>query len=234
MIAAHVPAEALHGGRDARGVHRRQGGLRVIGHRGETVIGDSWRASFASGGRTGQPSSLPRSGPQLKNFHGQALSRLKMSPAGVSSRRMAHGSSILEVPAALGGISASRPDDLVAVLLIAMVTAIIVCIAVLRFIARRELRRCAQPRNAFGGPHLSAAVFETPSRWLAVRSQNPQAVQAALGVQHPRACSWSDALATPFEPRLFISPPVKGWIVVMGCDLPDPSDDIDECFKFLT
>ena len=46
--------------------------------------------------------------------------------------------------------------------------------------------------------------------------------------------SLNDALATPFEPRLFISPPVQGWILVMGCDLPDPADDIDECFKFLT
>ena len=148
---------------------------------------------------------------------------------------MAHGSSILEVPAApAGGVSASRPDDLVAALLIAMVTAIIVCIGMLRWIARRELLRRADRQNTFGEPRLSASVFETPSRWLAVRSQNPQAVQAALGVQHPRACVWSDALATPFEPRLFISPPVNGWIVVMGCDLPDPSDDIDECFKFLT
>ncbi|HWN96311.1 MAG TPA: hypothetical protein VNT99_14855, partial [Methylomirabilota bacterium] len=78
-----------------------------------------------------------------------------------------------------------------------------------------------------------ASLFDAPSRWLAIRSQNPKAIQSALGVQHPRACSWSDALARPFEPRLFISPPVNGWVVVMGCDLPDPADDIDECFKFL-
>jgi hypothetical protein len=147
---------------------------------------------------------------------------------------MAQGPGILEVPAIFGGVSASRSDDLIAVLLIAMVTAIVVCIAVLRMVARRELGRRALQRNAFSAPHLSASVFETPSRWLAVRSQNPQAVQTALGVQHPRACSWSDALATPVEPRLFISPPVNGWIVVMGCDLPDPANDIDECFKFLT
>lgn len=170
----------------------------------------------------------------LKNLFSNALSRLNMNLAGVSSVRMAHGASIQEVPANPGGASVSRPDDLVAGLLIAMVTAIIVCIGMLRWIARRELRRRAEHKSAFGLPHLSASVFETPARWLAIRSQNPQAIQAALGVRHPRACSWSDALATPFEPRLFISPPVNGWIVVMGCDLPDPADDIDECFKFLT
>src|SRR5688572_28195233 len=123
-----------------------------------------------------------------------------MKLAGVSSGRMAHGSSILAVPAIPGGGSAARPDDLIAALLIAMVTAIIVCIGMLRWIARRELRRRAEAKRDFRESRLSASVFETPSRWLTVRSQNPQAIQTALGVQHPRACSWSDALATQFEP----------------------------------
>jgi hypothetical protein len=146
---------------------------------------------------------------------------------------MGEGSAILTVPAVRTEPPASRHDDIVAVLLIAMVTAIIMCVAVLRFVVRRELRKHGKERPVFQPPHLSAALFEPPSRWLAVRSKNPQNIQAALGVQHARACSWSDALATPFEPRLFISPPVNGWIVVMGCDLPDPADDIDECYKFL-
>jgi hypothetical protein len=145
---------------------------------------------------------------------------------------MGEGSSILSVPAVRADVPVSHNDDLVAVLLIAMVTAIIVCIGVLRLVIRRELRRRG-PRPQFGPARVSASLFEPPTRWLAVRAQTPQAIQSALGVQHPRACSWSDALARPFEPRLFISPPVNGWVVVMGCDLPDPSDDIDECFKFL-
>jgi len=147
---------------------------------------------------------------------------------------MAHGSSILAVPASLADAPISHHDHIVAVLLIAMVTAIVVCVGVLRWVVRRELGRRAVGRPVYDARPFSAAVFEAPGRWLAVRSQNPQAIQAALGVQHPRACSWSDALATPFEPRLFISPPVNGWIVIMGCDLPDPADDIDECYKFLT
>jgi hypothetical protein len=146
---------------------------------------------------------------------------------------MADGPSMLTVPAVRAEVPASRQDDIVAVLLIAMVTAIIVCVGLMRLVVRRELRKRAAARSSRETPQLSASLFEPPSRWLAVHSQNPQTIQAALGVQHARACSWSDALATPFEPRLFISPPVNGWIVVMGCDLPDPADDIDECFKFL-
>jgi hypothetical protein len=168
----------------------------------------------------------------MQNLRGKSLSHLKKNCPGVNSLRMGEGSSILTVPAVRADVPVSRHDDLVAVLLIAMVTAILACIGVLRLVIRRELRR-RSPQQQFNPARLSASLFEPPTRWLAVRSQNPQAIQSALGVQHPRACSWSDALARPFEPRLFISPPVNGWVVVMGCDLPDPSDDIDECFKFL-
>jgi hypothetical protein len=147
---------------------------------------------------------------------------------------MAEGSSILTNPAVPVEARVSRHDDLVVVLLIAMVTAIIICIGVLRLIARRELRRRGHRERGVTVPRLSAALFDAPTRWLAVRGQNPQAVQSALAVHNARACSWSDALAAPFEPRLFISPPVQGWILIIGCDLPDPADDVDECFKFLT
>ena len=157
-----------------------------------------------------------------------------MERAGVNSLRMAEGPSILTIPAVLAEALPSRHDDIFPVLMMILVMGIVVCVGIFRAIVLRELARRGRARNTFAAPQLSAAVFEAPSRWLAVRSQNPHAIQAALGVQHPRACSWSDALATPFEPRLFISPPVDGWIVVMGCDLPDPADDIDECFKFLS
>jgi hypothetical protein len=178
--------------------------------------------------------SSAKSQRHVQNLRAKPLSDLKKKLTGVNSLRMAQGSSIQTVPEVSGQSPASRHDDVIAVLLIAFVTAIIVCIGVLRVVVRRELRRRGGVRPALDTSRLSAAVFEAPSRWLAVRSQSPQAVQAALGVQHPRACSWSDALATPFEPRLFISPPVNGWILVMGCDLPDPADDIDDCFKFLS
>lgn len=75
-------------------------------------------------------------------------------------------------------------------------------------------------------------LFRRPNCWLAVRSRNPLAVQSALGLHNGKPCSWTDALAG--EEKLFISPPVKGWIVVFGSGLPDPSDDVDACYRFLT
>jgi len=76
-----------------------------------------------------------------------------------------------------------------------------------------------------------ASVFRRPDCWLAVKSHSLIAVQAALGLHNPKPCSWIEGLAD--EERLFIAPPVKGWILVLGSGLPDPSEDVDACFRFV-
>jgi hypothetical protein len=68
-----------------------------------------------------------------------------------------------------------------------------------------------------------------PSCWLAIKSQNLLAVQTALGLHNPKPCSWMDG----FEEKLFIAPPVNGWILVFGSGLPEPTDDVDICFRFV-
>jgi hypothetical protein len=89
----------------------------------------------------------------------------------------------------------------------------------------------ATPAAGAGCPYEHSCVFRRPGCWLAVRSRNLLAVQSALGLQHAKPCSWTDALVS--EQKLFISPPVKGWILVLGSDLPDPGADIDQCFRFV-
>jgi hypothetical protein len=76
------------------------------------------------------------------------------------------------------------------------------------------------------------ACFFRPACWLAVQSRNLVAVQFALGLHNAKPCSWLRGLAG--DEKLFIAPPVKGWILVMGSGLPDPSDDVDACYRFLT
>jgi hypothetical protein len=76
---------------------------------------------------------------------------------------------------------------------------------------------------------LAPAAWCGGGRWLAIRSSNITAVQAALGLHHPTPCSWDAGLSKLTE-QLFISPPVQGWILVFGQGLPDPAEDVDECF----
>jgi hypothetical protein len=58
-------------------------------------------------------------------------------------------------------------------------------------------------------------------------------VQAALRLHKPTPCSWDEGLSAAHESKLFISPPINGWILVLGSRLPDASDDVDLCFRFL-
>jgi len=90
------------------------------------------------------------------------------------------------------------------------------------------------PRASGGGIFsLHPPLFERPSRWLAVRSANPAAVQAALNLHHPVPCSWEQGLVEAREDKLFVSPTIGGWVFVVGPGLPEPSEDVDWCYLFL-
>ncbi len=73
-----------------------------------------------------------------------------------------------------------------------------------------------------------------PGQWLAIRSGNVAAVQQALGLANAQSCSWAEGFADMDGQRLFIAPPLQGWILVVGPALPVPEDDIDHCFHFIT
>ena len=83
-------------------------------------------------------------------------------------------------------------------------------------------------------PSLGLSPFEQACRWLAIRGESLGAVQAALNLRHVVQCSWEEGLGEAHEDKLFISPPISGWILVVGLGLPDPSDDVDRCYLFLT
>ena len=83
------------------------------------------------------------------------------------------------------------------------------------------------------GRFFQSSVLHCPNRWVAIRSTNPQAVQTALGLHNPTPCSWMDGMARVSDQKLFISPPVNGWVLVVGSLLPEPSEDVDACFRFL-
>jgi hypothetical protein len=80
-------------------------------------------------------------------------------------------------------------------------------------------------------PLARVCAFQRPSCWLAIRSRSLQAVQCALNLHNPKPCSWIRGLTG--EEKLFIAPPVGGWILVMGSGLPDPNEDVDSCFRFV-
>ena len=88
------------------------------------------------------------------------------------------------------------------------------------------------PRPVEPFPPFQLAFAPRPASWLAIRSPDRKAVQAALGLDHFAPCSWAGGMTGGHG--FFIGPPVNGWIIVTGSGLPNPDSDADECFRFLT
>lgn len=106
-----------------------------------------------------------------------------------------------------------------------------------RHLLSRRRRELPEPVFLFH-PFKAGGGFsfpgDYPCRWLAIKTRQPAAVLEALQITKATPCSWEEGLARTFNRKLFVSPPVDGWIVVLGTALPDPAVDIDVCFRFLT
>jgi hypothetical protein len=126
------------------------------------------------------------------------------------------------------------PALLLGMFLVAVFASASVVLMALRW-RRKQLAADRQASQGF--KNISASLFpqtliKRPTTWLAVRSRNVHAVQMALGLHNVQPCTWFEGIAG--EEKLFVAPPVKGWVLVLGLGLPDPADDVDICFRFLT
>jgi hypothetical protein len=71
-----------------------------------------------------------------------------------------------------------------------------------------------------------------PCCWVAVRGVSPETVKLALGLNRAEPCSWAEGLSGGHD--FFISPRLNGWVIVTGMGLPNPTDDVEATFLFLT
>lgn len=126
-------------------------------------------------------------------------------------------------------------DDLIALLLLAMMgLALGIGFVVLGWMLAVHRRNLRAQKNQV--PALDFFPFHTtlprPGCWLALRAVSPEAVKTALGLNHAEPCSWAEGLTGGHE--FFISPRVHGWVIVTGVGVPNPTDDVDATFLFLT
>jgi hypothetical protein len=96
----------------------------------------------------------------------------------------------------------------------------------------RGILRQARCEGASASSYRSLLI-DQPCRWVAIRTRNLSVVQKALGLNNATPCSWTEGMTRMHDRKLFLSPPVNGWILVIGPRLPDPSEDVDACFRFL-
>jgi len=148
-----------------------------------------------------------------------------------------------EVTAEVSGTSTASESHAAIVLpLLGLLFTVLLLGAALALFVRKYLRKRNAALAACSGRTMAESrgarifqspIFHCPNRWLAVKSNNPQAVQKALGLNNPTPCSWTEGMARVSDQKLFVSPPVNGWVLVVGSILPDSSEDVDACFRFL-
>jgi hypothetical protein len=141
---------------------------------------------------------------------------------------------------AAGNLHALRENSLIVALLILVLGFVLgigfTCLLLVVHFSRKAQLALREPRWKHEGlprERRFQHIFPAPSRWLAIKSSHPHVVQAALGLHKPTPCSWEEGLTVAHEQKLFISPPLAGWILVMGSRLPEPADDVDRCFRFI-
>ena len=142
---------------------------------------------------------------------------------------------------------ATLDHDLIVTMLLSVLTFVLVITVFFVFFVVHRFHRRLHPPAADRDPYpwlANPGRAITPGEfaslgsrsWLAIRGQNPHAVQQALALHNPQPWSWADGVQGGHGGRrkLFISPPISGWILVMGDALPQPADDVDICYHFLT
>jgi len=145
------------------------------------------------------------------------------------------------LPDQVGPAPGFRTGDLIAYLLVSLLAMVLflgaLCVLLVLNLRRSGKSVATEPSIArqpmSREQKVKPLLFDFPSRWLAVKSANPQAVQNALGLHNPTPCSWEQGLARGQDFKLFVSPPINGWVLVAGLGLPEPSDDIDRVFHFI-
>lgn len=98
----------------------------------------------------------------------------------------------------------------------------------------------AEGRVLFGQTPDRPAGFGYRMAWLAIRSRDPRAVSQALGLTDATPCNWNSGIGTVYDRKLgeshvFVTPPVNGWVFVVGVPLPHPAGSAfaDKCTPLL-
>src|SRR5689334_2215609 len=105
-------------------------------------------------------------------------------------------------------------------LLLLFSMALTICAAAVVFVNHHARRRgMGGPQNvdpepgALASSPLPNQFLCRPGCWLAIKSRSLRGVQAALGLQNAKPCSFIEGMSG--AQKLFIAPPVNGWVLVL-------------------
>jgi hypothetical protein len=70
----------------------------------------------------------------------------------------------------------------------------------------------------------SPVPFGFKCAWLAIKTEDPQAVSEALSLQNVRKTGWRQGVAAAYGGEVFVTAPVKGWVLAVSVSLPGIAD----------
>jgi len=101
-------------------------------------------------------------------------------------------------------------------------------------------RGAAEQRVIFADSPDGPCAFGCEMAWLAIRSREPEAVIDALRLREAAPCNWNSGIGSVYDDRVgarhvFVTPPVRGWVFVVGLPLPHPVGRgfVDKCTPLL-
>ena len=123
-------------------------------------------------------------------------------------------------------------------MLISVISLVILTVVIAgKIVVPRLMTHHVQLTNAPDQPR----AFGRGMAWLAIQTEDSDAVATALGLSGLRPANWTSGVGAIYDAEvsgglLFISPPVKGWTFVAGESLPLPAGHpfIDKMTPLLT
>lgn len=91
----------------------------------------------------------------------------------------------------------------------------------------------ALPDSILGEEGLRPSALRRADCWLAIKHSDLDVIQQALALHNSKPCTLMEGWLGQGRRTLFLSPPISGWVLVMGEALPNPAEDVDVCFRFL-
>ncbi len=70
----------------------------------------------------------------------------------------------------------------------------------------------------------SPVPFGYKCAWLAIKTEDSTAVVRALGLQNVRTSGWQKGVDSAYNGEVFVTPPVKGWVLAASVSLPEIAD----------
>lgn len=63
-------------------------------------------------------------------------------------------------------------------------------------------------------------TFGYKCAWLAMKTDDSMAVVEALGLRNVRKCGWQKGIEAAYEGDVFVTPPIKGWVLAVSIAFP--------------